>query len=159
MTDQTQQAMEREALADCVEALKAADSETRDLYYNHPAKLLIINALDKARAALAPAAPAVGAPVAIYKGASIDAQEELMAALEGFDYGTKLYLAPPAASLREQEWDYEPQLTAIEHGSEPSLRRIIKHYYRSNGIASAKADKLTAQYIDAQRLGREKDKP
>jgi hypothetical protein len=69
----------------------------------------------------------------------------------------RMCFAPPAASLREQEWDYEPQLTAVEHGAEPSLRKIVKHYYSSHGIESTKADKLTAQYIDAQRLGHGKE--
>lgn len=45
-------------------------------------------------------------------------------------------------------FDKEPQLTDPKYGSEPSLRKVLRHYYTSYDIPGDEADDLVKRYIE-----------
>lgn len=54
---------------------------------------------------------------------------------------------------KEQAFDFEPQVTSIESGKEPSLRRIIGEYYYFHGgkeFAKDMTEKYIHQFIEQQ---------
>lgn len=46
-------------------------------------------------------------------------------------------------------FDIEPQLTEVTYGPEPSLRKMVMHFYTSHDIPADKAAKMTEEYIQA----------
>jgi hypothetical protein len=46
-------------------------------------------------------------------------------------------------------WDIEPQVTHVKFGPEPSLRKVLKAYYRLNGIHEDAAAEMANDYIAA----------
>jgi hypothetical protein len=44
-------------------------------------------------------------------------------------------------------FDREPQITDPKFGAEPSLRKVLRHYYTSYDIPGDEADKLVKQYF------------
>lgn len=46
---------------------------------------------------------------------------------------------------------YQPQLTAVKDGPEPSIEAMMMHYYTSHGVPTLKASGIVEEYIAALR--------
>lgn len=63
-----------------------------------------------------------------------------------------LYTAPQPTPQERQDaalWDKRPHVTKPEHGPEPSLRMVLKSFYRLNGIPVDLCEQYTEDYIAA----------
>ena len=79
--------------------------------------------------------------------------QEAFARALGFDDWHAMQAFEARSKRMQQQatkvFDFEPQMTEVKHGSEPSLRKVLMHYYTSHGIALAEAERLVSDYLKA----------